>query len=69
LNSELTEEVYIKQPKGFQMKGQENKICKLQKVFYGLQQAFCAWYTKINIYFHNQGLTQGEAKCQCLLFQ
>ncbi len=61
MNGGLTKEVYIKQHEGFQVKGQERKVCRLQKMLYGLRQAPHAWYTKINIYLHNQGLIQSEA--------
>ena len=38
LNGELDEEIYMKQPEGFVVQGQENKVCKLVKCFYGLKQ-------------------------------
>jgi hypothetical protein len=39
LNGPLKEEVYVKQPPGFEIKGQEQKVFKLKKALYGLKQA------------------------------
>ena len=39
LNGELEEEIYIEQPEGFIILGQENKVCQLVKSLYGLKQA------------------------------
>ena len=39
LNGELEEEIYMEQPDGFLVHGQENKVCKLDKYIYGLKQA------------------------------
>ena len=39
LNEDLDEEMYMEQPEGFVVKGQEMKFCRLIKSLYGLKQA------------------------------
>ncbi|GKD11906.1 retrovirus-related pol polyprotein from transposon TNT 1-94 [Tanacetum coccineum] len=46
LNGKLKEEVYVKQPPGFQSNEFPNHVCKLYKALYGLKQAPRAWYLK-----------------------
>jgi hypothetical protein len=41
-------EVYIHQPPGFVIPGKENKVLRLRKALYGLQQAPRAWNTKLD---------------------
>ena len=48
LHGELKEEVYVVQPDGFVVKGQEDKFYKLKKALYGLRQAPRAWNLKLN---------------------
>ncbi|MCI39566.1 LRR receptor-like serine/threonine-protein kinase GSO1-like, partial [Trifolium medium] len=48
LNGPLEEEVYVKQPPGFEIKGQEEKVFKLKKALYGLKQAPRAWNKRID---------------------
>lgn len=59
LHGELNEVVYVKQPQGYQKKGEEDKVYKLRKALYGLRQTPRAWYSKIESYF----LKEGFEKC------
>ncbi|RVW11853.1 Retrovirus-related Pol polyprotein from transposon TNT 1-94 [Vitis vinifera] len=48
LNGDLDEEIYMEQPKGFVVKEQEKKVCRLIKSLYGLKQAPKQWHEKFD---------------------
>jgi hypothetical protein len=48
LNGEFDEEIYMDQPDGFVVKGEEQKVCKLLKSLYGLKQAPKQWHKKFD---------------------
>ena len=48
LNGSLEETIYMLQPERFVAKGQEKKVCKLQKSIYGLKQASRSWNLKFD---------------------
>ena len=43
LNGDLKDEVYMKQPEGFVVKGQEHLVYKLKRGIYGLKQSSRCW--------------------------
>eukprot|EP00253_Pinus_taeda_P029069 PITA_29069 len=61
LNGEIEEEVFIEQPKGFETFDHESHVCQLKRALYVLEQAPCAWYTRIDNYFTGLGFTKSEA--------
>ncbi|GJY77377.1 zinc finger, CCHC-type containing protein [Tanacetum coccineum] len=64
LNGELDEEVYMNQPQGFIMPGNENKVCKLIKSLYGLKQAPKQWHQKFDEVVLSNGYLLNQAdKC------
>ena len=48
LNGYMHEEIFVEQPKGFVMGGEEEKVYLLKKALYGLKQAPRAWYSRID---------------------
>nr|KAJ0198596.1 hypothetical protein LSAT_V11C700365700 [Lactuca sativa] len=64
LNGELDEEIYMKQPEGFVMPGNEHKVCKLKKSLYGLKQAPKQWHQKFDDVVLSNGFALNQAdKC------
>nr|GEY22770.1 zinc finger, CCHC-type [Tanacetum cinerariifolium] len=64
LNGDLEEEVYIKQPEGFVMLGNEHTVCKLVKSLYGLKQAPKQWHQKFDEVVLSSGFLLNQSdKC------
>eukprot|EP00253_Pinus_taeda_P027099 PITA_27099 len=62
LNGVLKEEVYVEQPPGYEVDGQEHKFCKLKKALYGLKQALRAWYSRIDAYLIENGFDKCDGE-------
>lgn len=61
LNGDMNEEVYMEQPEGFVLSGNENKVCKLNKSLYGLKQAPKQWHEKFDSSILAFGFTHNSA--------
>ena len=44
LYGKLDEEIYMEQPEGFVVPGENHKVIKLLRALYGLKQAGLAWW-------------------------
>lgn len=61
LHGDLEEEIYMEQPEGFEAKGKQNFVCKLNKSLYGLKQAPRQWYKKFDSFMTNHGYSHTTA--------
>ncbi|KAA0066490.1 gag/pol protein [Cucumis melo var. makuwa] len=58
LNGNLEETIYMQQPEGFIIPGQEQKICKLNRSIYGLKQASRSWNIRFDTAIKSYGFDQ-----------
>jgi Reverse transcriptase (RNA-dependent DNA polymerase) len=57
LYGELDEELYMEQPEGFKVKGQEGKVMCLKRAIYRLKQAALAWWKALDKSMMQLGFT------------
>ncbi|GKA24360.1 retrovirus-related pol polyprotein from transposon TNT 1-94 [Tanacetum coccineum] len=60
LNGKLKEEVYVKQPSGFESSEFLDYVCKLDKALYGLKQAPRACYETLSTFLIQNKFTKGR---------
>src|ERR1700686_893045 len=60
LHGDLEEEIYMKQPEGFAVKGKKEPVCKLKKSLYGLKQSPRMWYKKFDTFIRGLGFTRSK---------
>jgi hypothetical protein len=58
LHGDLKEEIYMKQPEGFVVKGKKYLVCKLKRSIYGLKQSPRMWYQHFNTYILSLGFVR-----------
>ena len=62
LNGSLEEEVYVRQPPGYEVDGQEEKVYRLKKALYGLKQEPRVWYNTIDEYLNGEGFSRSPSE-------
>ena len=60
LHGELEEEIFMKQPEGFEVKGKESHVCRLKKSLYGLKQSPRQWYKKFDLFMLSHNFTRSS---------
>lgn len=60
LNGALEEEVFMRQPEGFEIKGKKHLVCKLKKSIYGLKQSPRCWNVALDTHLKEMGFTQSN---------
>ncbi|KAK8918323.1 hypothetical protein KSP39_PZI021773 [Platanthera zijinensis] len=58
----IEEEIYVSQPQGYILEGEEKKVLKLKKALYGLKQTPRAWYHKIDSELQIMGFTKTQSE-------
>ena len=60
-NGVIEEEVYIEQPREFEVEDKVTHVCKLMKALYGVKQAHRAWYGRIDSLLTSLGFRKSKA--------
>ncbi|WVZ81125.1 hypothetical protein U9M48_028541 [Paspalum notatum var. saurae] len=60
LNGFIKEEVYVRQPPGFENARFPDRVYKLRKALYGLKQAPRAWYSRLKSFLLKSGFVKGS---------
>ncbi|WVZ70450.1 hypothetical protein U9M48_019119 [Paspalum notatum var. saurae] len=60
LNGFIEEEVYVRQPPGFESAKFPDRVYKLRKALYGLKQAPRAWYARLKSFLLKSGFVMGS---------
>jgi hypothetical protein len=66
LHGDLEEEIYMKKPEGFVVKGKKELVCKMKKSMYGLKQSPRMWYQKFDTYMLGLGFTRRKSITVCI---
>jgi len=68
LHGDLEEQIYMKQPEGFEVVRKENHVCLLKKSVYGLKQSPRQWYKKFDSFMISINFSLSNYDC-CVYFK
>jgi hypothetical protein len=76
LHGDLEEEIYMKHPKGFVVKGKQELVRKLKRSLYGLKKSPRRWYQKFDTYILSLGFVRSKVdhciyskeECGCFIY-
>jgi hypothetical protein len=76
LHGDLEEEIYMKQPQGFVLKGKKDLVYKLKISLYGIKQSRRMWYQTFDTYIFSFGLVRrkydhciySKQECGCFIY-
>ena len=60
IHGDLEEEIYMKKPRYFTMKGKEELVYRCRKSLYGLKQSLGMWYKKFDSYIQDLGFKRSQ---------
>jgi len=69
LNGKLDEEVYVKQPPGFEDPTHPNYVYRLNKALYGLKQASRAWYETLSKFLLSHKFQRGSIDSTLFIYK
>jgi hypothetical protein len=68
LHGNLEEEVFMRQPPGYESKTHPHFVCKLDKALYGLKQASRAWYSRLSTKLLSLGFRPSKADVSLFVY-
>jgi histone deacetylase 1/2 len=68
LHGVLEEEVYMRQPPGFEDKKRPHYVCRLDKALYGLKQAPRAWYARLSTKLCHLGFKPSKSDASLFIY-
>jgi hypothetical protein len=68
LHGVLEEEVYMRQPPGYEDKDKPGYVCRLDKALYGLKQAPRAWYSRLSSQLIKLGFVASKSDASLFIY-